>query len=227
MANKQHMIKILKAHPLFSPCADALLDAAADGCNLSDFATGEVIKSYDDRPILCIILSGEVYVHSKEGNADLLLRVLRPTDTFGVASLFGQHGNDPITRVTAAVPTSALCIGEETMRHLLMSDPALAMRYIDFLADRIRFLNRRIACLGAGSAEKRLCAWLDSVIPEGADAYEHTMRLPMSKLADALGLGRASLYRAFDTLSEEGILSREGKVIRIPCRASLRAYGEG
>lgn len=227
MDKAQAVINILKAHPLFSPCEPALLSHAATGCQLSHFATGDTIKSYDDTPTLCIIVSGEVFVHSKEDSSDLLLRILRPGDTFGVASLFGHHGNDPITRVTAAVPTSALCINEKTMRHLLMSDPALAMRYIDFLADRIRFLNRRISCLGAGSAEKKLCAWLDSVIPEGVESYAYTLRLPMSKLADVLGLGRASLYRAFDVLSDEGILSREGKVIHIPCRASLRSYGEG
>ncbi len=226
MTSMQHITDILKAHPLFSQCSNALLDTAADGCRLSDFASGEVIKSYDDTPILCIIVKGEVLVHGKEGAADLLLRILRPGDTFGVASLLGQHGGDPVTRVTASTPTQALCMSEETLRSLLLSDSALAMRYIDFLADRIRFLNRRISCLGAGSAEKRLCAWLDSVIPEGMDSWDHTLRLSMSRLADVLGLGRASLYRALDTLSEQGLISREGKVIRIPDRAALRAFAE-
>ena len=227
MDTRQTIKNALLAHPLFADCSSSLLERVAQDSRLSEFATGDVIKSYDDKPILCIIVSGEVFVHSKDGNADLLLRVLRPGDTLGVATLFGQHGISPITRVTAASPTTALCISEETMRHLLMCDSALAMRYIDFLADRIRFLNRRISCLGAGSAEKRLCAWLDSVIPTGVASYTYTLRVPMSQLADILGLGRASLYRAFDDLTAQGILQRDGKDIHIPCCHSLRTYGEG
>lgn len=34
-------------------------------------------------------------------------------------------------------------------------------------------------------------------------------------LAQALGLGRASVYRAFDTLEAHGDITREGKTIRI------------
>ena len=226
MQNKQAAKKILSSHFLFSPCTDALLDTAAEGCRLSDFSGGDVIKSYDDKPILCIIVKGEVLVHGKEGAADLLLRILRPGDTFGVASLLGKHSGDPITRVTASTATRALCMSEETLRTLLLSDTQLAMRYIDFLADRIRFLNRRISCLGAGSAEKRLCAWLDSVLPEGEMSCIYTMRMPMSKLADVLGVGRASLYRAFEALTAQGILRREGKSIHIPDRGALRSFEE-
>lgn len=227
MATTQDIKDILSRHPLFSACASPILDVALSDCHLSTFATGDIIKSYDDLPILCIIVSGKVYVHSKEGSSDLLLRVLHPDDTFGVATLFGAHGTDPITRVTAATPTVALCISESAMRTMLAKDPALAMRYIEFLADRIRFLNTRISCLGAGSAEQKLCAWLESVIPDGEESYTYTLRVPMNKLADVLGLGRASLYRAFDELSARGILSRNGKHIHIPHRASLRAFGEG
>ena len=226
MQNKQAVQKILSSHFLFAPCADSLLETAAEGCRLSDFSGGDVIKNYDDTPFLCIIVKGEVLVHGKEGAADLLLRILRPGDTFGVASLLGQHSQDPVTRVTAATATQALCMSEDTLRALLLKDTALAMRYIDFLADRIRFLNRRISCLGAGSAEKRLCAWLDSVIPRGEEACDYILKLPMSKLADVLGLGRASLYRAFETLTAQGLLARDGKAIHVPHRGALRAFTE-
>jgi predicted transcriptional regulator len=34
-------------------------------------------------------------------------------------------------------------------------------------------------------------------------------------LAKALGLGRASIYRAFESLAEQGFLSRRGRTIRL------------
>ena len=226
MCNKDTIRNTLSSHFLFSPCSPELLDVIAYSCQCLTFKTGEVIKGYDANPILCIILSGEVYVHSKEGHTDLLLRILRKGDTFGVATLFGQHKGDPITRITASTQTSVLCISESTMRSLLSQDANLTMRYIEFLADRIRFLNARISCLGASTAEGKLCAWLDSVAPQIQGECTYTIQIPMNKLADILGLGRASLYRAFDALSDSGILSRKGKIIHIPCRQSLASYGE-
>ncbi|MBS6943384.1 MAG: winged helix-turn-helix domain-containing protein, partial [Clostridiales bacterium] len=37
----------------------------------------------------------------------------------------------------------------------------------------------------------------------------------MNKLAELLGIGRASLYRAMETLEKKGIVAREGKCIAI------------
>ena len=88
------------------------------------------------------------------------------------------------------------------MRALLTGTPAFALNYVAFLSDRIRFLNRRLACLGAGSAARRLAAWLDASIPDGAAEYE--LPLSLSRLPDALGVSRASLYRALDELEAAG-----------------------
>lgn len=215
----------LAVHPLFSACSPALLETAAQGCSLLTFSDGEELKSYDDTPFLCIILKGSALVYTKDRASDLLLRILRGGDTFGVATLFGRTGGSAVTKIIAAEATEALCMSEDTVRHLIMSDSALAMRYIDFLADRIRFLNQRIACLGAGSAEEKLCAWLDAQLShDGGDTY--LLPMSMTRLADTLGVGRASLYRALDELEARGLIKREGKSLHVPCRAALRGYGK-
>ena len=100
------------------------------------------------------------------------------------------------------------------------TDGDLAMRYIDFLSDRIRFLNRRIATLTAGSAERRLAAWLDTVMPDSTDRI--VLPFPVNRLADTLGLGRASLYRAFDDLTASGYLTRDGKTVILHDRTAMR-----
>ena len=217
MENKQ-TVTMLRQHPLFKGCPDTLLAQLSQDARTLSFTPGDALKSYDERPFLCIILSGEVTVHTKDENNDLLLRILSVGDTFGVANLFGHE--PMITRVTAHKDTTALCISEEAMRKAITADGELAMRYITFLSDRIRFLNRRIATLSAGSAERRLAAWLDAVIPENADRYE--LPMPMNRLADTLGVGRASLYRAFDDLTAAGYLQRDGKVLVLIDRAAMR-----
>ncbi len=223
---KESILQTLRQHGLFSACSPALLEEAAAGCQLLSFDEGTELKRYDEKPFLCIITTGSAYVYTKERSSDLLIRMLKAGDTFGVATLFGNTGESAVTKILAAETTEAVCMSEENVRRLIQNDSALAMRYIDFLADRIRFLNKRIACLGAGSAEDKVCAWLLNQLPADSEDCVYTLPMSLSQLADILGLGRASLYRALDELEAHGVLHRKGKTLHIPCRSSLRTYGK-
>ncbi|MGN1445152.1 MAG: Crp/Fnr family transcriptional regulator [Eubacteriales bacterium] len=219
---------ILAGHFLFGGCSPTLIDRAAAGCSVACFDAGQVVSLPPDRPgmeekvsdtpFLSIILRGTAAVYAPGEGSDCLLRVLHTGDTFGVANLFSPVRS--VTRVVAVKPLRLLCMEQDTVRELLSADPSLAMRYIGFLSDRIRFLNRRLACLSAGSAPRRLAAWLDTTAPDDATGF--SVPLPLSRLADALSLGRATLYRAFDELVEKGYVRREGKHILFLDRAGMR-----
>ena len=51
--------------------------------------------------------------------------------------------------------------------------------------------------------------------------------LPLSRLAELLGLGRASLYRAFDALCAAGAIEKKQKNITIKDRAYLARVSGG
>lgn len=219
---------ILADHFLFGGCSPALIDRAAAGCSVVCFDSGQAVSlppdcpdkegAGSDMPFLSIILRGTAAVYAPGEGSECLLRVLHTGDTFGVANLFSPVRS--VTRVVAVKPLRLLCMEQDTVRELLTADPALAMRYIGFLSDRIRFLNRRLACLSAGSAPRRLAAWLDTTAPDDAACF--SVPLSLSRLADALSLGRATLYRAFDELEEKGYVHREGKNILFLDRAGMR-----
>lgn len=220
----KEILASLRVHPLFAPCSEALLIRATKSCEFLTFSQGEELKSYGEKPFLCILRQGSALVYAKDLSTDLLLRILREGDTFGVATLFGDKEKSAITKIIAAESCQAICMREAAVRQLILNDSEFAMRYIDFLADRIRFLNDRITCLGANTAEEKVCSWLTHQLPR--DGREVNFTLPMSyiRLADALGLGRASLYRVLDDLETRGLLTRNGKEIYIPCVSSLSAY---
>lgn len=214
---------LLVRHPLFAACAPQTVAALLTDSHPVDFAAGEPLRRYGEPPVLCFLITGEASVYTPGDGSDCLLRLLRAGDVFGVADLFAPDGTTSaasLTRVTAACPTRALFFSEDTVRGCLTRDPVFAVGYIRFLADRIRFLNRRLTCLGAGSATRRLAAWLDVTVPEGADSC--VLPLSLSRLPDALGLSRASLYRALDELEQDGYLLRSGKRVTLPDRAALR-----
>ena len=91
--------------------------------------------------------------------------------------------------------------------------------YISFLSERIKFLNRKILYYTAGSAERRLALYLTSFPSDTV-----TPDLPMNALADLLDIGRASLYRAFDRLSEDGFITRDQNTVIIIDREKMKNF---
>ncbi len=216
--------QILKSHALFSACSETTLSFAAGGCSLIGFAKGEELKSEDDRPFLCMIRQGSATVYTLEKNSELLLRILKSGDIFGVATLFDQTGQASVTKIIACEDTEALCMSEAVFKQLLAKDAELTLRYINFMADRIRFLHRRIACISAGTAEEKLCAWLCDQLDVDSETCEVVLPMSMTRLAEILGVGRASLYRAFDELTEQGILAKDGHKIHVIRKKALQNY---
>ncbi len=85
--------------------------------------------------------------------------------------------------------------------------------YLSFLTGRIFYLNRRIDAYTGGSAECRLAMYL---LDNQQDGVPPKVTLPfgMNKLAELLGIGRASLYRAMETLEKKGIAARKGNALQ-------------
>lgn len=203
--NSNSIIEILSRHFLFSECSREILDLVSEECSIRAFNGGEGIIDEGEKHCLYIILSGTAAVYTKDENRDFMLRTVSKGDTLGVANLFVEEPF--VSRVIALNNMKLMTVSEDAVSQLIKCDGGVAMKYILFLSDRIRFLNRRIAILSAGSAERRLAAWLDASCPRDADSL--VVQISMSALADALGLGRASLYRAFDELSDKGYIKRK------------------
>jgi CRP-like cAMP-binding protein len=87
------------------------------------------------------------------------------------------------------------------------------------MSARIRFLNEKIMYFTAGSTERRLALYLASL---GKKTIK--MSISMTDLANTLDVGRASLYRAFDKLSEDGYIIKSEKIILIMNREEMVAH---
>lgn len=172
------------------------------------FAKGQVV--YDAgcaRRALALVLEGNLRVlHGK-----VVMNDLRPGDVFGAAALFGGEEPYPST-VVAATACRVLLIPQEAVSAWMASVPRVGENYVRFLSDRIRFLNRRLSTLTAGQTDGKLWRYLLA----HADAHG-TVKLPggMTGLAECLDMGRSSLYRCLETLTDQGKIRREGKVIML------------
>ena len=209
-------------HPLLHGINRALWDRlSADGlCPIRSFHAGEDIRTPDsDSDGLGILLSGSAIAYTPHPIKKVMLRTFSAGAVFGISDWY-DNTRPGLSRIAAKEDTEVLTLRPEAVRLLIEESRPFREHYISFLTGRIRFLNQKIEYLTAGSAEIKLSHYLLSL---GEDQTV-TLPLSMSALAEMLDLGRASLYRAFDTLTEDGFISKQGKTITLHDRAGMAIY---
>lgn len=186
-------------------------------CYQKIYAKGQAVyRPQEYERSMGILLSGaaEVTKENEPGNV-MIVSVLSTGDAFGGAALFNEC-EDYVTTITARTEVRILFFPQAAVS-LLIQDPRMAENYIRYLSGRIRFLSGKIDSLIAGSAERKVAQYLLSRL-EG-DCVR--LDCSLSGLADRLHIGRASLYRAFDSMTADGILTRSGRCIRVLDRDRL------
>ena len=172
------------------------------------YGKGETIYTpQSSRRALAMVLEGHVRVWQGK----VVMNDLFADDVFGAAALFGSDEDYPST-VVAETDCRVLFIPQETVIAWMQAVPRVATNYVSFLSDRIRFLNRRLSTLTAGQADGKLWRYLLEHRDEHGTV---TITDGMSELADRLDMGRSSLYRSLDALTEAGKIRRERKKIII------------
>ena len=214
-------LDLLLSTKLFSGVDEKkLLDFLENGSfRTVEYDADEVICSpSDSERKMVIFISGKAEIYTADEGRSMLLRTVTPGGIVGVANLFSDE--DFVSRVIAIRRCETLEISPQGFGKILESDKRAMYNYLAFLSEKIRYLNRKIVTLTAGSAERRLAYFLDTSIPENA-ADIPTITVPMNSLSEMLNLGRASLYRAADRLSEEGFIERDGKTIKVINRKGM------
>ncbi|MBO5845056.1 MAG: Crp/Fnr family transcriptional regulator [Clostridia bacterium] len=173
------------------------------------FAVGEEIISPDmsDIPV-GFLLDGCATVGSADDGKHVLIRTVSAGAVFGVATLYSADQPFP-TKICAKTPCRVLFIASSAMKALIENDHGANKEFLTFLGNRIVYLNKKINAFTAGSAERRLSLFLADNEADGVCSLD----ISMSALADMLDIGRASLYRALDTLTDEGFIERADKAI--------------
>lgn len=161
---------------------------------------------------ISIVISGSLAVFSSENGKNNILNILLSGEPFGFASLYSVEG-DALTVIKAREKSEVLFIPTKAIEEIAAADGGFGIKLIRILAEKVRFLNRKIdSFLSQGSEEKLMKYLLSCPRREnGSVIWEGNMSL----VADKLGIARASLYRALSILSEHGIIEKNKKEIRI------------
>jgi len=213
------LLAVLKKHPLFSSLDGESVERyllPSDVETVTFDAHEIAYSSSSERVRIGILLSGAARVQTSTAGGHALLKSLRVGELFGIANLYAEDEPFPSTIVTTA-PSRILFLEGAAVRRLIEANPAILRSYLTFQSKKIVYLNRKIATLTAGSAEKKLVVFLLEYEQDGV----FTPPCPMNRLAELLGIGRASLYRAIDALCAEGLIEKRDKTIYLRNKDAL------
>lgn len=208
---------ILMEHPLFRRVPPDLLQQLIAGAEPCSIGRGETIyERHHFRRCLGILLSGRLQVRKES----LMVSTLQEGDVFGAAALFNEQEDYPTT-LTALEDCRLLLISQEEIRMLVRRCGAFAEDYVTYLSGRIRFLSDRLDTVSADRGESKLARYLLAAENGGGE-----VTLSATQLCQRIGVGRATLYRAFEELENAGAITRSGKTIRIVGVEKLRSCCE-
>ena len=186
---------------------------------LASSAVGEcVVTAGEHFSAIGIVASGELSVTRSGERRRVIHKHLTPPDVFGVSSLFCGQCAFPTT-VYAERDSTVLLLDEAGIERMLAAVPRTARNYIALLTEKIRFLNHRLDTLAGRSAEERVAAFLLSRVGE-----DGALGLTKSALASSLGLGRASLYRILDGMTDGGLIRAHRDRIEILDPEALQQF---
>ena len=137
---------------------------------------------------------------SVKNSRDAVMKKLTVGEIFGCAALFG---GDEVTKIVAESDCKLLCISAENMTDIFLSHPEVALFYIKYLSQKIRFLNSRIGDFAPAPSEQRVLGFLKK-----AAQKQNPVSISMTLLAKEIGIGRTSLYRALDALENNNLIKR-------------------
>ena len=174
---------------------------------IKSYSSGDDICSpYEDNDSVGIITSGVATVNSSDEERSVLLATLSAGAVFGIANLYAKELDFP-TRISAKNACKILFIKKDALRELIENDKDTLKSFLAFQSNKIIYLNKKINSFTAGGAERRLALFLSKNSADGI----YSSKVSMSALAEMLDIGRASLYRAFDSLEDAGLIKRIDK----------------
>lgn len=163
------------------------------------------------------ILDGKCeVVHVKSDGSHTVLNVLNPPDSFGILSVLTK--DDYSTQIYVTKNSTVLYFSKDQIYDIVNDYSQISMNVINFLANRISFLNRKIETFSGTRVENRLASYiLSRSVICGSDCFPFNIK----KCSEAINAGRASVYRILDTFIKEELITLADKKIIINDRKGL------
>jgi CRP/FNR family cyclic AMP-dependent transcriptional regulator len=210
MARESDFAVLLKMSPLFAGLGEDALRGLAGLCSRRHFAAGETLFQKGDRgDALYGIRRGQIRIETGTATGQrLTLNILGAGDVFGEIALL--DGGPRTADATAAEPSELFVLRREDVLAYLEREPRVAVRLIELLCQRIRFISERMeetALLPLNvKLARRLCAL--------ADDFGAEIVISQEQLGSYVGAARESVNRQLQEWRKQGLIElHRGRVV--------------
>lgn len=219
--------QILLRQPLFLELSPEQLDQVAAGTREKPLAKGEMLFQKGDIPQgLFVMIYGQVKLAfpSSQGN-EKVVSIIGPRQSFGEALMFMDRPYPLFAE--ALIDSLLLQISRNAVFDLLERDTSFARRLLAGLSQRLHALVHDVESYSLRSSTQRAIGYLLQLSDqddrgEGA----RTTTLPTSKqvIASRLNITPETLSRVFHNLAQAGLISVQGRQVRIHDLRRLREF---
>lgn len=204
----ENIIEILSKIFLFDNVSKKDIEhcCSFNGHEIIAYERNEVMLSASNEKRIGILLNGKANIISNDNG--VIIKKLDKGDIYGVAILFDEPKYS--TKVISNAKTTVLTLNRSFVQECIEYNSKIALNYIQYLAKKISFLNSKISSYTAKTAENKLYSYLLQLPRE---ENKIVLKTDLSAISKMLGIGRASLYRAFDKLQKDGLIIKNDKEI--------------
>ncbi len=204
-------MKDLLALPFFSGLTDSELSLLQEKAVKKTFSRGStVFMEGQETDGFYILVSGQakVFMLHRDGR-EKTLAILGQGDILGEVTLFGSCLRSAY--VEAMEDTLFFIIPRREIEDLLQKIPALSIKIIEILSDRLRSANRQIQELAFYNARNRVVLNLLELSEKYGKEYKGTIRLNIrlthAELAKLAGVSRETVTKVLGSLQDDKLIS--------------------
>jgi CRP-like cAMP-binding protein len=210
MSRQAEFAVILKMNPMFAELGAAELQRISGLCRTRQLAGGEVLfQKGDEGDALFGVRRGQIRIETGASDgARLTLNFLGPGDLFGeVAVLDGQSRT---ADATTTEPTELFVLRREDFLAHLEREPRVAIKLIELLCQRIRWMSERMEESVLQPLPVRLARRLCALAAD----FGSEVHISQEQLGVFVGAARESVNRQLQQWRTDGILDlQRGRVL--------------
>ncbi len=233
MQNKQAknqqtpLTETLQQMHLFSGLPDQDFQDIEAICRLRNYRSGQIIIQEADRGSeLFFIVSGSVKIYTEDFEGrEMILTIGYPNDFFGEMALFTNDTRS--ASVCALEQTAAISMERDDLLALLKKTPAIALKMLSVMGNRIREMDNRLMHMAFGDAYSKIARTLLQLMEkEGERASDGTPyindRFSRQELASLSGLTRETVSRGLGTFIQTEVIHIKDNRIYLTNEMRLR-----
>lgn len=218
MTDTSNLALLLGANPFFSGLEPEAIEAIAVLCVSRHLEREEVLFLKGDQgDALYAVRRGQIRIGTGTASGRrMTLNILGSGDVFGEVALL--DGRPRTAEAVAAEPTDLYVIHRRDFLDLLVRRPKMAIRIIELLCERIRWMSSQMEERAFLSLEARLAHRLAAL----SEDYGSDLHVSQEELAVFVGATRESVNRQLQTWRRKGLLALGRNHIRLLDPSQLR-----